>query len=296
MDVQELKQRLKGQGVITMTPFKDNLEIDFNGIMSNTEHMIQHGTDFIVSNSSVSETRSMSVNEIKEVMTAHIKAVKNRIPILPSIVRDDFKSCVEMAQHAQSAGADGIMVLIPNGYGSSQDSVYNYYRNMQQEVDMPVLLYYSESIKMNPALIRRLLSLGNICGKITGTSNLSNFRLEIELLADELACLGSNEDNALYYYILGSPGTLTVSTNFAPEMLKQIQRLIQQEELKEAVAQWSKFLPFRRLMRGVGTTPVTKAAMTVCGLTGGRVRPPLKDAPKELYKELEKVFQSWGIL
>lgn len=290
MTVAELKQRVRGPGAITMTPFMRNLEIDFRAIQANTVEMIDRGAAFLVPTGGTSESKSMSDGEIKEVMTAHIEAAEKRVPVFPGVMRNDYKSCIELTAHAKSAGADGVMLLMPEHYSASADAVVEFYRVVKQEAELPVMLYVHGNVNLTPDLMQRLLQLGHVCSIKLG-GDLSRFQLLVEQFTDDLSILCTGEENALFCFILGAPGSITVTPNFAPQVLQKMLDLVHQEELKEATALFGRFLRFRRMRQSLSTSAMTKAAMTICGMQGGRVRPPLRDADREEMKQLEKILR-----
>jgi len=92
-------QLLRGIGVALVTPFNEDLSIDYNGLERLVEFNISNGINYLVVMGTTAESATLSKQEKKEVLAYVIKVANNRIPIVLGIggnntmqVVDDLKT------------------------------------------------------------------------------------------------------------------------------------------------------------------------------------------------------------
>ncbi len=77
-----LIKKLKGTGVAVVTPFKNDLSIDFDSIKNIVDFLINNGIKYIVVQGTTGESSTMSDDEKTISRQAFVKANNNRIPLV----------------------------------------------------------------------------------------------------------------------------------------------------------------------------------------------------------------------
>ena len=77
-----LIKKLKGTGVAVVTPFKNDLSIDFDAINNIVDFLINNGIKYIVVQGTTGESSTMSDDEKIISREAFVKANNNRIPLV----------------------------------------------------------------------------------------------------------------------------------------------------------------------------------------------------------------------
>ena len=77
-----LIKKLKGTGVAVVTPFKNDLSIDFDAIKNIVDFLINNGIKYIVVQGTTGESSTMSDVEKMISRQAFVKANNNRIPLV----------------------------------------------------------------------------------------------------------------------------------------------------------------------------------------------------------------------
>ena len=113
MNPTELRKSLEN-GVIAfpVTPFKDDLSLDLEGLRSNLERMVQHDFRAIVAAGGTGEMYSLSLDEYRQVLELTVEvAGKHSTIIAGSGFR--YAQAVEMTRIATQSGAHGVLALPP---------------------------------------------------------------------------------------------------------------------------------------------------------------------------------------
>src|SRR5215207_4197124 len=122
-----LKARVRGVLAFPVTPYATNGSVDLDAVRANARWLPDAGIDAIVAPSGTGELFGLSPDECLEIVRATVEAVGGRIPVIASV---GFGPRVgaPMARGAETAGADGILVMPP--YYGTPDPVglLEYYR------------------------------------------------------------------------------------------------------------------------------------------------------------------------
>ncbi len=112
----ELKSKLKGVIHLLMTPFKDNEALDVEALKVSTRWTVDHlkGEDAVILiTGSTGEFYNMSDEECKTVAEVVCAEVNGELPVVVGTARPGTQYTIEMSRHAQSVGADGVMIVMP---------------------------------------------------------------------------------------------------------------------------------------------------------------------------------------
>ena len=104
---------LRGVIVPLITPFKDDLSLDFPGVAKLVDYYIEvTKCDGIVPCGTTGESATLSHKEHAEVIEAVVKQAKDRVPVIASAGSNSTKEAVELTRLAAELGAEpGLHVL-----------------------------------------------------------------------------------------------------------------------------------------------------------------------------------------
>ena len=120
------KTNFRGSFTALVTPFKNGSldEAAFRGLVS---WQIAEGTHGLVPVGTTGESPTVSHDEHKRVVEWCIDEAKGRVPVIAGAGSNSTKEAIELAQHAEKAGADAVLVVTP------------YYNKPTQEGHVPAL-------------------------------------------------------------------------------------------------------------------------------------------------------------
>src|SRR5215204_476396 len=112
MEPAQLRSRLSGVIAFPVTPFKQDLTLDLAGLRHNLTKLIEHPICAVVAAGGTGEMYSLTPAEHLQVIKTTVETVEGRAPVIAGVGFNQGMA-VEMAQAAQSSGADGILALPP---------------------------------------------------------------------------------------------------------------------------------------------------------------------------------------
>lgn len=102
----------KGSMTALVTPFR-NGELDLDALKQLVEWQISEGTSGLVPVGTTGESPTLSHAEHETVVTEVVKAAAGRVPVIAGAGSNNTLESLRLAQHAQSVGADAVLVVTP---------------------------------------------------------------------------------------------------------------------------------------------------------------------------------------
>ena len=161
------RANLKGIWAAALTPFTDDRRLDEDGFGENVRHWTEtlRIAGVFVSGKQ-GEFSSMSVDERKRSLEVAVEAAAGRAQTIMSCSDQNFDVVLDLARHAERAGADYIVVHAPTLHfvAEHDDTVYRYYETISQAVDIGIALWShpDSGYLMSPHLCNRLADLDNV--------------------------------------------------------------------------------------------------------------------------------------
>ena len=311
------RDTLSGYIVTTTTPFKNDLEIDYAGLRHNVDHLIGlPGARGLYLGSVYQEFWTLTMDERKRVTDTMIEANAGRVPIIAGVSHTSYKDSIELARHAQTAGADLVMCWPPYYGPRSADGVFDYYQNLANAVDIGICVYSSTLSELGyyitPAEMVRLAGIDTICLVKEAALSLDKYSAMLAAAGHLLPISCPLEEYHLYglaafgpsimpKFLFGSSRPLYMQSKAKPycaEFMAAIEagdyeaaRQPLQHIVRIANQLHSKFLA-----KGQHNVALTKAITEMFGMIGGAVRPPLFRSSPDEVQMARALLQSEGLL
>jgi len=156
-----LRTKLSGVIAFPVTPFKDDLSLDLPGMHVNLNKLLEYPVSAIVAAGGTGEMYSLTPAEYLRVIELTALAVEDRVPVIAGVGFGQ-RLGVEMAQAAEKAGADGLLVFPPYYPQAEDEGLFEYYRSISKATRLGMIVYSHNSTMFTPALVERLTSLPNL--------------------------------------------------------------------------------------------------------------------------------------
>ncbi len=222
MSKTEIRNALTGPIPTLRTPFLKNGEIDYPGLRTMTEFVIQAGARAVVLTAGDSHLIAMSDQEIADVTKATVKNVKGRALVVAADRYYDTKQAVAFAKYCAQVGADVVMVLPPDWAASgTPESLADHYVAVGRHLPMMLVTgvfiprgsaFALKTIELALARSKNLVSIkDDFCGE---------FARRLGLLAHERCAIwaGGLKQNHLNMAPYGCVGYLSTFLTFKPEI------------------------------------------------------------------------------
>ncbi|MCK5167499.1 MAG: 4-hydroxy-tetrahydrodipicolinate synthase, partial [Rhodospirillaceae bacterium] len=153
-----------GSYTALITPLK-NGEVDEKAFQDFVEWQITEGTNGLVPCGTTGESPTLTHGEHKRVTELCIEVAKGRRTVMAGAGSNSTAEAVELAVHAQGAGADGLLVVTPYYNKPTQEGLFRHFEAINNAVSTPVFIYNIPGrsiVDMSIETMTRLSKLENI--------------------------------------------------------------------------------------------------------------------------------------
>jgi 4-hydroxy-tetrahydrodipicolinate synthase len=299
MDLEKLKNAVRGVSVTTATPFSEDLaEIDQRGMEGNLKYLSDHGVTYVVPCGNTGEYYSLSEAEWKQVVDITLASVRSKMVVMPG-VGGSLGTAINQTKHAESAGADMVMVMYPQHVFRSEEGLLEYYRGILDAAGGIGVVLYKKGPLLTDAILSRLAGHERLVGVKYAFGRIVDFARTVQVVGNEIVwSCGTAERFTPFFWLAGARGFTTGLGNFAPKVSLMMFQALKSGDYSEAMRIQRMIAELEFLREGreaANNVPVVKAALDHIGLTGGRCRPPLHSLDEAEKRGVVQAIESWPL-
>lgn len=271
---------LRGILVAVTTPFTANAEaVDQDTLQTHADHLIRAGVHGLVTTGSTGEFPSLTRDEYRAVIAGYVQAADHRVPVVAGIGALSTRGAVDLAQYAESAGADAIMLLPPFYGGVDIATLTTFLTAVAESISIPIIYYNIPSATGTRLTASQLADLGDIPGLdyLKDTSGDAVSLTEL-LVAHASRIQAFNGWDTLTFLGIASGAKASVwgVANFVPELAVQFwDTLAVKGDLPAAREQWKHLWAISDFLESVDYAAGVKAGLEIVGRPAGPPRPPV---------------------
>ena len=281
-------------GVCTalVTPFTGN-KVNYRMLDCLIERQIKAGVKAIVLAGTTGEAPTLA-DEEKYDMIHHAKAfVGNECRIIAGTGTNSTQHAIELSQSAESAGADGLLVVSPYYNKGNPDGLFRHFSAIACSVKLPVIVYNVPTrtgVDVPVSVYRQLTEKSNIIGVKEASSDITKISKIRASCGDGLHIWSGNDDQIVPVMALGGLGVVSVLSNVCPDETVAMVQAAQDGDYRTASALQIKMMPLiNALFSEVNPIPV-KYAMKCIGFDCGNCRLPLGKLSRTNCEHLESLL------
>jgi 2-dehydro-3-deoxy-D-pentonate aldolase len=224
-----------------VTPFDERGELDLAATEAVIERFLEAGVSGISPLGSTGEASHLTAVERRRFAEEVTRMVAGRVPVVVGVGFSGTRETVELASHAQEAGADAVLVVSPFYWKVGEEGLFRHFATVAEAVDIPVVVYnlpMLTGIDLSPALIGRLAGeYPNVVGlKDTVTEYFHTVAVlrEIKPTRPDFSVLSGWEDLILPSLLAGADGSICAFANVAPELFVNLVEAAKSGDLTRA--------------------------------------------------------------
>lgn len=289
----------EGSLVAIVTPFK-NGEVDEQAFRDLLQFHIDNGTNGIVPCGTTGESATLTHEEHHLVISTAVEMCKGKIPVLAGTGSNSTREAIQLTQFAQEAGADGALLITPYYNKPSQQGLYEHFRAVANETDLPIILYNvpsRTSVNMLPETVARLdKDQKNIIGIKEASGSIGQISEVIDQCSDEFTLL-SGDDGLLWPILaIGGKGVISVSANLLPDKMALMCARAAHHDVDGAQALHYELMVLHNAMF-IETNPVpVKTALALMGKISNELRAPMAHMSEDHVDQLKTVLKRYTLI
>ena len=292
------KEIFRGAGVAIITPFTET-GVNYNELGRIIEDQIAGGTDAIVITGTTGESATMTDAEHREAIRYTVEKVGGRIPVVAGTGSNETSYAIELSQYAEKVGADALLLVTPYYNKCTQNGLVAHYTKIADSVGIPAILYNVPSrtgVGIKTETYAKLSQHPRIVGVKEASGDLSAILRLRAATGDDFAVYSGNDDQIVPILSLGGSGVISVLSNVAPRVAREICQHYFDGDVRTAAKMQIDYTNLiDALFCEVNPIPV-KTAMRRLGYDAGPLRMPLSEMEPAHAAQLDAALRKHGLL
>lgn len=278
-------KKFKGIFTALLTPFKAEGSVDTAALEQLVEYNLKKGVAGFYVGGSTGEVFLLTPEERRTVYETCAKAAHGRCTLIAHIGDLSTENAIKYARLCESLGYDAVSSVTPFYYKFSKEELVQYYLDIADAVELPVLMYYIPALSgvaVGLDVFDRLLPDHRFLGvKFTGNDYFTFERLR-QKYPDKILYNGYDE-MFLCGMAMGADGAIGSTYNVMAEKFIEMSRLCGEGKFAQALElQHEANGIIADLIENGNVNGALKFALTeLIGIPMGICRKPFGDAPEE---------------
>jgi 4-hydroxy-tetrahydrodipicolinate synthase len=239
-------KQFRGIFGIPPTPFNADESVDQKSLESVLHFTVESGCHGVVMPVMASEFNTLTDAERRNIVETTVRVVAGRIPVVAGVTGSSNPHSIELAKHAQGAGADAVIAMPPHGRPPSADEVKGFYELLGKAVGIPIFIQnHSQGARLSAeqlaALCRDVASVQYVKEETTYPGHVGTRLLELAGDSCKGVMGGSSGRYLLLEFARGFCGNMPAS--HYGDAMSTIWKSLDSGKEKDARALFQRMLP-----------------------------------------------------
>jgi len=292
------RTNFRGSFTALVTPF-NNGSLDEQAFRALVDWQIAEGTKGLVPVGTTGESPTLSHEEHRLVVEWCIDQVDGRVPVIAGAGSNSTAEAIDLATHAEEAGADAVLVVTPYYNKPTQEGLYRHFKAINDAVGIPILIYNIPArsiVDMSVDTMKRLFELPNIAGVKDATANVARVSQQRQSMGPGFNQLSGEDATALGFMAHGGHGCISVTSNVAPRLCAEFQAACLRGDYATALKLQDKLAPLHiNLFIEANPQPV-KYGLSLLGKCANTLRLPMVPASEKAQTAVHQAMVHAGLV
>lgn len=293
--------RLTGLCAAAVTPLNEDGSLRLEQVQPIVERLIQSGVSGLYVCGSTGEGVSLTNEERKAVAESYVDASGGRLPVVVQVGQNSLNSARELAQHAQSIGADAISAMAPSYFkvNSTQMLIDAMTHLATAAPELPFYYYHIPAltgvdVNMVDFLGKAATNIHNLVGVKFTTSELDRYQQCLEFENGRYDVQWGVDEMLLGALATGATGGVGSTYNIAAPVYLRIIDAFLREDFAEARRWQSRSIAFIHIMANMQFHSSLREVLRLQGLDCGHCRLPQRRLTDSETAELKEQLEAIG--
>jgi 4-hydroxy-tetrahydrodipicolinate synthase len=292
--------RIEGTYTALVTPFRDapGEPIDWDAFDALIDAQIAGGITGLVPCGTTGESPTLSHEEHGKVVERTIARAKGNAQVIAGAGSNSTREAIEMAVHAERAGADAVMVVVPYYNRPTQDGLAAHFVAIAKSVKLPIVVYNipgrTGTDLAAETLARIAEAAPNVVATKEATGNVLRAQKIVQTMGARMTVLSGDDVLTLPMIAVGARGVISVTSNLLPGDVSRATKLALDGKWDEARRAHLAMLPVHEAMFLEANPSPVKAALAMRGAMKDVVRGPLVVCTPGARKQLGAVLDAYS--
>lgn len=281
---------LKGVGVALVTPFNEDLSVDFESLTKLVEFNIENGTNYLVVLGTTAEAATLSSDEKKQVVEHIIKVNNKRLPLVLGIGGNNTLEVKQQIEETDLSDFTAVLSVSPYYNKPNQEGLYQHYK-MLASTGKNIIIYNVPSRTGQNVEAETTLRLANEFPNLflikEAAPNILQYFDILRKKPEGFNLVSGDDEYTLPVTLAGGNGVISVIGQGYPKEFSTMVQLAFDKKVDEAYEIHNKLVEITRLIFAEGNPCGIKVVLAEKGLIKNYLRLPLVAASEGLYAKIK---------
>ena len=284
-----LSNRLRGTGVALVTPFTENLEVDYDALGKVIDFVIKDGVEYVVALGTTGETPTLNKTEKADIVNYTYDKVNGKVPVVVGVGGNNTREVIEDLEKLPLEKAVAVLSASPYYNKPSQEGLFQHYKAIAAATVKPILLYNvpgrtGRNIDAD-TILRLAREVDNIAGLKEAGGDMAQCMKILRDKPEDFFVVSGDDALALPQIACGMEGVISVAANSFPKTFSEMVRLSLKKDFKNAKALNDKLIDAYDIMFAENNPAGVKAFMAELGLLQNYFRLPVTPLSGPLHEK-----------
>ena len=288
---------LVGTGVALVTPFKEDLSVDYDALTRIVNYNIENGTNYLVISGTTGESVTISSQEKKDIVASIIKTNNGRLPLVLGVGGNNTAQVIEEIKQTDLSYFEAILSVSPYYSKPTQEGLYQHFKAISEASPVSIILYNVPGRTAKNMAPETTLRLANDFDNIVAVKEAGNNTQQyLELLKNkpkDFLVISGDDDLALDVTLAGGSGVISVLGQAFPKEFSKMIQLGLEGKGREAYNLHFKFMEITGLIFEENNPAGIKAVLEGLDLCRDAVRLPLVPATQGLKTKINNYIAQY---
>ena len=290
--------RFRGSLTALVTPFLNDM-VDEAAFRALVDWQIESGTHGLVPVGTTGESPTLSHDEHKKLVEICVAEAAGRVPVIAGAGSNNTAEAVDLARHAERAGADGLLVVTPYYNKPSQEGLFRHFKAVADASSLPIVIYNippRSVVDMSVDTMKRLFELPNVVGVKDATGNVARVSLQRAAMGPDFIQLSGEDMTALAAMAAGGHGVISVTANVAPKLCSDQQNACLNGDYATALTIQDRLTPLHQALFLEPNPTGPKYALSLLGYVAEDARLPMVPVSEAARAAIRSAMRHAGVL
>ena len=271
------RAKFHGSMPALVTPFKDG-KVDEHAFRALVDWQIASGSHGLVPVGTTGESPTLTHEEHRRVVSMCIDEARGRVPVIAGAGSNNTAEAIELARHAEKAGADAVLVVTPYYNKPTQEGLYQHFKAINDAIGIPIIIYNippRSVVDMSVDTMKRLYDLKNICGVKDATGDVGRVSRQRHAMGPDFIQLSGEDMTVLAHMAAGGHGCISVTANVTPATCAQVMEAVFKDDHAGALQLHDRLTPLHAAIFAEPGVSGAKYALSLLGRVQNTTRLPL---------------------
>lgn len=281
---------LKGVGVALVTPFNEDLSVDFESLTRLVDFNIENGTNYLVVLGTTAEAATLSAEEKKQVIEHIIKVTNQRVPLVLGIGGNNTLEVKKQIEETDLSAFEAVLSVSPYYNKPNQEGLYQHYK-MLASTGKNIIIYNvpsrtGQNIEAETTL-RLAKEFPNLLMIKEAAPNILQYFDILRKKPEGFNLVSGDDEFTLPVTLAGGNGVISVIGQAYPKEFSTMVQLAFDRKVDEAYEIHNKLVEITRLIFAEGNPCGIKVVLAEKGIIKNYLRLPLVAASEGLYTKIK---------